>query len=159
MVSFRAPRPFLKSILNIVLSVAAGAVISLLFHALHSPDPQTVPGKVGECVLFCLCAVGMAFAIAFCAAGIRDLLAGPSFWVNDKRFKVFGSRPVPLSELDRIETVFDEEGKTVKELKFHLVSGDIRSFSFTNTGVPLETVAYAIQIRKEKLLNDEKNKE
>ena len=153
MTDFTARRPVIKSLVKVLLSVVCGIALPMLFFAVYDADPQGVVAKMLQSVYFSVFTVGALFAVSFFADGIRDLVSPPTVSVRGDTLKIFGFPPVALSDVERVEMVniSKREGKSIPAVAVYVKNNEEpRLIKRDFTGIPLDTVKYAIEIRLNK---------
>ncbi len=135
--------PKLKNLLFALLFAALLAVgVTAVVFAVNG-EPATILEKVLNCVLF---AVSVAFSI-FMFGGmvdsIRNIFAAPTFKVSKEEIFICKYGKAPLSELKNTELK-----KNGNILVFNFNDGSSAVLRSRISDIPLDTVVYAISLRK-----------
>ena len=135
--------PKLKNLLFALIFAVLFTASIVLIIATVNGDPITVTEKVLNCALF---AVSLAFSIfmfAGMADSIRNIFAVPTFKVSEEEIFICKYGKAPLSELESTELK-----KNGKILVFNFKDGSSAVLRSRISDIPLETVVYAISLRK-----------
>ncbi len=150
MTDFKARRPIIKNLIRLVLSLGMAIALIPLFISLYQADPLDFKQKLFQCVLFSLFVAWEVFNLSFFVDGLRSLLAPPTVKIKDGELKVFGYQPVQTSSIEKTEIV--NLAKNPKK-NFPAIEVSIKGendpiiIKKELTGIPLDTVKYAIDIR------------
>jgi hypothetical protein len=150
MTDFKARRPIIKNLIRLVLSLGVAIALIPPFISLYQADPLDFKQKLFQCVLFCIFVVWEVFNLAFFTDGLRSLLAAPTVAINNEELKVFGYPSVKLSAIEKTEII--NLAKNPKK-NFPAIAVSIKGendpiiIKKGLTGIPLDTVKYAIDIR------------
>jgi len=150
MTEFTARRAVLKSLIKMLIAVAVGTVLAVAFFALHVAEPEGFADKLLQCLYFCLFVIGELFAMMFFVDGLRDVLASPTVSLKDGVLKIFGCSPVNVSDIVKVEmkNLAKKEGKYIPAVAVYVKDEDEpRLIKKSYTGIPLDTVKYAIEVR------------
>lgn len=135
--------PKLKNLLFALIFAALLAAAIAVLMAVTAATPVTVAEKVLNCALF---AVFIAFSI-FMFTGmldsVRNIFAMPTFKVSQEEIFICKYGKAPLSELKSTELK-----KNGKILVFNFNDGSSAVLRSRISDIPLETVVYAISLRK-----------
>ncbi len=150
MTDFKARRPIIKNLIRLVLSLGAAIALIPLFIGFYQAEPLDFKQKLFQCVLFSIFVVWEVFNLAFFADGLRSLLAPPTVEIKDGELKVFGYPTVQTSSIEKTEIV--NLAKNPKK-NFPAIAVSIKGeddpiiIKKELTGIPLDTVKYAIDVR------------
>ncbi len=150
MTDFKARRPIIKNLIQLVLSLGVAIALIPVFTSLYQAEPLDFKQKLFQCVLFSIFVVWEVFNLSFFVDGLRSLLAPPTVEIRDGKLKVFGYRPVETSSIEKTEIV--NLAKNPKK-NFPAIAVSIKGendpviIKKELTGIPLDTVKYAIDVR------------
>ena len=150
MTDFKARRPIIKNLAKLVFSLGAGIALIPVFTGFYQASPADFKQKLFQCVLFCIFVLWEVFNLAFFADGLRSLLAAPTVAISNEELKVFGYPAVKLSAIEKTETVnLAKDPKKNFPAIAVTVNGEKDPIIIKQglTGIPLDTVKYAIDIR------------
>ena len=139
-VQMSARRPVIQNVLYGLMFLAAEAVLVTAYFFLRNPKPQTLGPRLAEAIFFCVMLIGSLFLVMAAANCIRNLLSPPTFLLNNEQIYLIG-RAVPLADVSKVELCGGKLQITAGEETLTLKKTDVN--------VPLETIHYAIQIRRE----------
>lgn len=143
--SFKARRPFLLNLTEVLISVAVIVVGLLLIFAINEPAPTTTGDKVLSCSLFAVLVAAIVLGIGYLCDGLRNLLGDPSIVVSDAFVSVSGQGTAAIKDITSI---------TLRELRKYdalviAVNGRKKPLIITPrfTTVPIITIKTAIENR------------
>ena len=135
--------PKLKNLLYaLVFAVLTAAGIWATVLAVGQ-EPVTVADKVLNCLFFAVSLAFSVFMFSGMADSIRNIFALPTFKVSEEEIFIFKHGTTPLSELESTELK-----KNGKLLVFNVKNGSSAILPARLSDIPLETVVYAISLRK-----------
>jgi len=144
MTDFSARRPVIKNAIRLALSLVGAAFWIILFLLFYKEDPTSFNAKLFQVILFCIFVIGGVFSVSFFLDALRCLLSPPTVFISAEKVKIFGYPERELSDLEKTEIT---EGKLYVYLKNEK---DPMIIKRNFTGIPLDTVKYAIDVRMSK---------
>lgn len=135
--------PKLKNLLyTLVFAVLLAAGIAAIIITAKA-EPVTVAEKVLNCVIFAVSVAFSIFMLGGMADSIRNIFAAPTFKVSEEEIFICKYGKAPLSELKNTELK-----KNGNLLIFNFNDGSSAVLKSRISDIPLETVVYAISLRK-----------
>ena len=135
--------PKLKNLLFALIFAALMVLGIVAVIAAIGYTPVSLTEKILNCLIF---AVSLAFSIFMfsgMADSIRNIFAAPTFKVSEEEIFICKYGKAPLSELKNTELK-----KNGKILVFNFNDGSSAVLRCRISDIPLETVVYAISLRK-----------
>lgn len=135
--------PVLKNLIYSIIFALIGTVFAILLSITASAETTTVGEKTVNCILFAVFLIVSVLAFSGMLDSIRNIFALPTFKLNNEEIFICKYGAAPLSKLKGTELV-----KKGTVLIFTFEDGSSAILRSRMSGIPLETIVYAISLRK-----------
>lgn len=135
--------PKLKNLIFALIFAVLGAITSVVLYITVNNIPADIHGRIINCIFFAVFLATTVFLFSGMLDSIRNMFALPTFKLNDNEIFICKYGKANLSDLEKTELK-----KNGKILVFSFKDGSSAVLRCRLSEIPLETVVYAISLRK-----------
>ncbi len=143
----------LRSVGNAFCFALGEAACVLLYFLVRIEDPVTNTEKALQTFYVCFLLVFTLFMVFPIVCSLRSLYPRAILTVTDDRIILEKKREISLSDLEKAETL-----KNGRKLYIKSRQGEVITLNRGDVNIPLETLCYAINLRAEKLSDENSSK-